>query len=94
MRARKYSQTASRKLGQKLIQVETSLKEGNNSQEIVKTAKERQFDLIVIGARGMYRLTGFRGQRHGRSSETCFLFCPGGEIRRIQKRARRHGARS
>jgi nucleotide-binding universal stress UspA family protein len=38
------------------VPVETSLIEGNSPQEIVKTAKEGQFDLIVIGARGIHRL--------------------------------------
>ena len=38
------------------VPVETSLREGNSSQEIVKAAKEGQFDLIVIGARGIHRL--------------------------------------
>lgn len=38
------------------VPVETSLREGNSPQEIVKTAKEGQFDLIVIGARGIHRL--------------------------------------
>ena len=38
------------------VPVETSLREGNSPQEIVKAAKEGQFDLIVIGARGIHRL--------------------------------------
>ena len=38
------------------VSVETSLREGNSPQEIVKAAKEGQFDLIVIGARGIHRL--------------------------------------
>jgi len=38
------------------VPVETSLREGNSPQEIVKVAKEGQFDLIVIGARGIHRL--------------------------------------
>jgi nucleotide-binding universal stress UspA family protein len=38
------------------LPVETSLREGNSPQEIVKVAKEGQFDLIVIGARGIHRL--------------------------------------
>lgn len=38
------------------VQVETFLREGNSEQEIVKAAKEGQFDLIVIGARGIHRI--------------------------------------
>jgi nucleotide-binding universal stress UspA family protein len=38
------------------VRVETVLKEGNTVQEIVALAKEREFDLIVIGARGISRL--------------------------------------
>jgi nucleotide-binding universal stress UspA family protein len=35
------------------VQVETLLKEGHAVEEILKTAKEGEFDLIVIGARGL-----------------------------------------
>jgi nucleotide-binding universal stress UspA family protein len=38
------------------VQVETLLKEGHTVQEIVKTAKEGMFDLIVIGARGISKI--------------------------------------
>jgi len=38
------------------IQVETALKEGNTVQEITKTAKEGEFDLIVMGARGISKI--------------------------------------
>ena len=38
------------------VQVETILKEGHTVQEIVKTAKEGNFDLIVIGARGISKI--------------------------------------
>ena len=44
------------KVKEKKVEVEAILKEGNSSQEIVKTAKEGQFDLIVIGARGIHRI--------------------------------------
>ena len=38
------------------VDVETVLKEGSASQEIVKTAKDGAFDLIVMGARGIHRI--------------------------------------
>ena len=38
------------------VQVETVLKEGHIVQEIIKTAKEGKFDLIVIGARGISKI--------------------------------------
>ena len=38
------------------VQVETILREGHTVQEIVKTAKEGDFDLIVIGARGVSKI--------------------------------------
>jgi len=38
------------------VQVETVLKEGHTVQEIIKTAKEGEFDLIVIGARGISKI--------------------------------------
>lgn len=38
------------------VRVETSLREGNSAHEIVKTAKEGQFNLIVIGAKGIHRI--------------------------------------
>ena len=38
------------------VQVETVLKEGNTVQEIVKTAAEGKFDLIVMGARGISKI--------------------------------------
>lgn len=38
------------------VQVEKLLKEGHTVQEIVKTAKEDNFDLIVIGARGVSKI--------------------------------------
>jgi len=38
------------------IQVERLLKEGHTVQEILKTAKEGAFDLIVMGARGVSKI--------------------------------------
>ena len=38
------------------VQVETILREGHIVQEIVRTAKEGKFDLIVIGGRGISRI--------------------------------------
>jgi len=38
------------------IEVEALLKEGHSVQEIIKTAKEGSFDLIVIGARGISKI--------------------------------------
>jgi nucleotide-binding universal stress UspA family protein len=38
------------------VQVETILKEGHTVQEIIRTAKEGKFDLIVIGARGISKI--------------------------------------
>lgn len=35
------------------VEVETILKEGHTVQEIINTAKEDNFDLIVLGARGI-----------------------------------------
>ena len=38
------------------VQVETLLREGHTVQEILKTAREGGFDLIVIGAKGISRI--------------------------------------
>lgn len=38
------------------VQVETLLKEGHTVQEILKTAREGKFDLIVMGARGVSKI--------------------------------------
>jgi nucleotide-binding universal stress UspA family protein len=38
------------------LKVETVLREGNTVQEIVAVAREGEFDLIVIGARGISRI--------------------------------------
>ena len=38
------------------IEVETVLREGNSVQEIVKLAREGQFSLVVVGARGIHRI--------------------------------------
>jgi nucleotide-binding universal stress UspA family protein len=38
------------------VQVQTVLIEGHAVQEIVKTAREGEFDLIVIGARGISKI--------------------------------------
>lgn len=38
------------------VQVETSLKEGHSVQEILKAAKEGEFDLIIMGARGVSKI--------------------------------------
>jgi len=38
------------------VQVETLLKEGHTVEEILKTAREGEFDLIVMGARGLSRI--------------------------------------
>jgi nucleotide-binding universal stress UspA family protein len=38
------------------VPVETVLREGNTVQEIVKTAEEGKFDLIVMGARGISKI--------------------------------------
>ena len=44
------------KVKAKEVQVETILREGHTVQEIVKTAKEGKFDLIVIGGRGISKI--------------------------------------
>lgn len=38
------------------VQVETALREGHTVQEIIETAKEGGFDLIVMGARGISKI--------------------------------------
>lgn len=38
------------------VSVRTQLKEGSNVQEIVKTAKDGEFDLIVIGVKGVGKI--------------------------------------
>lgn len=38
------------------LKAKTLLKEGQTTQEIIRTAKEEQSDLIVIGARGVSKL--------------------------------------
>lgn len=38
------------------VQVETSLREGHTVEEILQTAKEGEFDLIVMGARGLSKI--------------------------------------
>lgn len=38
------------------VQVETTLREGHTVQEIIRTAKEGKFDLIVIGGRGISKI--------------------------------------
>jgi len=38
------------------VKVEKLLKEGHTVEEILKTARERKFDLIVIGARGVSKI--------------------------------------
>lgn len=40
------------------VEVETLLKEGHPVEEILKTAKKGDFDLIVMGARGISRIRG------------------------------------
>jgi len=44
------------KVKAKEVQVETTLREGHTVQEIVQTAKEGKFDLIVIGGRGISKI--------------------------------------
>lgn len=41
------------------VQVESTLKEGSTVQEITRLAKEDNFDLIVVGAKGVGRLREF-----------------------------------
>lgn len=38
------------------VQVETLLREGQTVQEILKTAREGEFDLIVMGSRGLSKI--------------------------------------
>lgn len=38
------------------VQVETLLREGHTVQEILKTAREGEFDLIVMGSRGLSKM--------------------------------------
>ena len=38
------------------ISVDTILAEGKVAEEIVRTAKEGKFDLVIIGARGLSRV--------------------------------------
>ena len=45
-----------KKVKAKKVQVETLLREGHTVEEILKTAKEGEFDLIVVGARGLSRI--------------------------------------
>jgi nucleotide-binding universal stress UspA family protein len=45
------------------VETETLLKEGNAAQEIVRTAREGEYNLIVIGARGMSRIRVVHGER-------------------------------
>jgi nucleotide-binding universal stress UspA family protein len=46
-----------RKMGEaKGVPVETLLKEGHNVKEILKTARDGEFNLIVMGARGVSRI--------------------------------------
>lgn len=66
----KYVQTI-RKVGDKIladgerrvkaegVPVKTTLREGHIVEEILKTAREGEFDLIVIGARGVSRIKEF-----------------------------------
>jgi len=41
------------------LQVETFLLQGDTVENIVRTAKEGKYDLIVIGARGLGKISGF-----------------------------------
>lgn len=45
-----------RKVQDEGLEVETVLREGNSAQEIVKLAREGQFGLVVVGARGIHRI--------------------------------------
>jgi len=45
-----------RKVKAEEVQVETLLKEGHTVQEIIRTAKQGKFDLIVIGGRGISKI--------------------------------------
>lgn len=45
-----------RKVQDEGLEVETVLREGNSAQEIVKLAREGQFSLVVVGARGIHRI--------------------------------------
>jgi nucleotide-binding universal stress UspA family protein len=47
---------AEEKLRSEDVEVDTSLNEGNTVQEITRVAKEGNFDLIVMGVRGIGRL--------------------------------------
>ena len=44
------------KIGADGVTVETLLKEGHTVQEILKTARDGEFDLIVMGARGISKI--------------------------------------
>jgi nucleotide-binding universal stress UspA family protein len=47
---------AEEKIRSEDVEVDTSLNEGNTVQEITRVAKEGNFDLIVMGVRGIGRL--------------------------------------
>jgi len=54
------------------LKVETVLKEGRPSSTIVETAEEDDFDLIVIGSRGLGGITGWiLGSTSRRVVESC-----------------------
>ena len=58
------------------VKAETLMLQGDAAEQIVKTAKEGNFDLIVIGARGLSKLSGLiSGQRKSRCGKKCFLPC-------------------
>jgi nucleotide-binding universal stress UspA family protein len=44
------------KVGSEGIQVETLLEEGHSVKELLKAARDDEFDLIVMGARGVSRI--------------------------------------
>ncbi len=45
-----------KKVKVKSVQVDTLLREGHTVEEILKTAKEGEFNLIVMGARGLSKI--------------------------------------
>jgi nucleotide-binding universal stress UspA family protein len=45
-----------RKVQDEGIEADTVLREGNSAQEIVKLAREGQFGLVVVGARGIHKI--------------------------------------
>ena len=68
------------------VKAETLMLQGDAAEQIVKTAKEGNFDLIVIGARGLSKYLAYFGERKSGCGKKRSLPCVSYPLKRLPQK--------